>query len=524
MKAFGLRGMVASPHYLATAAGVAVLRRGGNAVDAAIATNSVLAVVAPEKCGIGGDLFAMVFTRRDGHLQGINGSGKAAHSATLERVQERTGSAHMPIRGPLSVTVPGCVDAWFQLHGRYGRLEMTDILQDAISYAANGFAATNQLARALTLSESFLHPSMPARATFWTDGAAPTEGTVIRQPALADSLRKIARGGAAEFYKGSIAREIAASLQAIGGLLDEEDLSTHESQWVKPIKAPYRGVDVFELPPNSQGLAALIALRLLDGIPRRRLAEGGDCAVHVMSEALRLAYADRDAYMTDVDHMRVAPAAFLEREYIEARASCMGERAAPDAVPGIPGDTAYMCAADENGNLVSLIQSNFMGVGSGVMAGSTGIMLQNRGAMFSLDPDHSNAIAPGKRTLHTLMPAMAFKAKQPWLVFGTMGGSAQAQIHVQILSHLLDQDRQIDDAIDLPRFEITADAAGKPLLVMESRFSPEVIDALRTRGYAVELAGPYDSRMGHAHAIEVWNQGVFAGAADPRTHGLALGM
>lgn len=522
MHMLGRRGMVASPHYMATAAGAAVLRQGGNAVDAAIATNSVLAVVTPYLCGIGGDLFALVRTP-DGDMIGLNGSGRAPEEATPERVRELSGSQRMPERGPLPINVPGCVRGWQDLHDRFGRLPLGVVLQEAIRLAHDGFPVTYTFARTLELVAPMLHPDTPAAATYLPGGHAPTPGSILRLPQLAATLTSIANDGAASFYSGDIAREITRSIRAIGGLISEDDLRDHRSDWVQPLSVRYRDVDVYELPPNTQGIVALMMLAALEQLSADLTDEAE--RVHALTEAARLAYAERDAHLTDLEHMVLDPRTLLTPEHAHEFASRIKNRATAPAHPPEPGDTAYMCAADNDGLLVSLIESNFMGIGSGVMAGETGVMLHNRGAWFSLDPGHVNVIAPRKRTMHTLMPGMALRDGKPWLVFGTMGGSGQPQIHAQILTRILDQGLSIGEAIDAPRFDavIGVGEGGKPGLAIEGRFDNSVIENVRARGNAVQVLEPYTSQMGHAHAIEVLPDGVYAGASDPRTEGLALG-
>lgn len=527
MRMMGTRGMVASPHYLATGAGLEVLRKGGNAVDAAIATNAVLAVVTPYLCGIGGDLFAQVYSAADGSLIGLNGSGRAPAEATRERVSELAGGgSRVPARGPLAITVPGCVDAWGRLHERFGHLKLTDILADAIFYADSGFPVTAGFARSIAASASILHPDTPARETFLPGGVPPEEGQIFRQPRIALTLRAIADDGPEAYYRGDISKEIARAVRAVGGLLSEEDLARHTATWVEPLSTQYRGITVYELPPNSQGMIALLMLQMLQQIPASRLQGGGAEYVHLVAEVARLAYADREQYLTDIEHMRISPGSLLTEEYARQRVRQVGDRVSPPALAGTPGDTIYLCTADGEGNLVSLIESNFMGIGSGVMAGETGVMLQNRGHWFSLDPEHVNVIAPGKRTMHTLMPGMAFKDDKPWLVFGTMGGSAQAQIHVELLTRLIDQGVHVDEAIDAPRFDavVGEGEGGRPALAVEGRFSSDVTDDLRARGHDVSVAEPYSSAFGHAHAIRVTENGSYIGAADPRAESLALGF
>jgi gamma-glutamyltranspeptidase/glutathione hydrolase len=491
-------------------------------VDAAIATNAVLAVVKPYVCGIGGDLFSIVY--HDGSLHGLNGSGRAPAEATPERMRELSGGETLPQFGPLTITVPGCVDAWWRLHQRFGRLPFQSLLEDAVRYAEDGFPVSAEFERSIERSAVIFDPSTPAAETFLPGGKAPAEGTMFRQPALAATLRTIGAEGPEAYYRGPIGQEIVRAVRAAGGVLSTTDLEQHTGEWVEPLSVSYRDVTVYELPPNSQGMTALIMLNMLSSLPPERISGNEEEYIHTVSEVARLAYADRERYVTDLLHMKAAPSALLSPSYAAARATLVGERAVANAPAGEPGDTIYLCAADGDGNLVSLIESNYRGIGSGVMGGSTGIMLQNRGAWFSLDPDHVNVIAPGKRTMHTLMPAMAFRGEQPWLVFGTMGGSMQSQIHVELLTRMLDRGMPLDEALDAPRFDaVLGNKDGKPVLAVEGRVANEVVDGLKQRGNEVEVWPPYTAQAGHAHAIEVLESDAYLGVADPRTESLALG-
>jgi gamma-glutamyltranspeptidase len=525
MRRLGARGMVCSPHYLATGAGVGVLRRGGSAIDAAIATNAVLAVVTPYLCGMGGDLFAQVYSAQDRRLYGLNGSGRAPAEATVERITQLAGSSTMPSRGPLPINVPGCVEAWGVLHTRFGRLPLEDVLSDAFQYAEHGFPLNRDFVRAITASAPLFHPDTPARETFLPGGNLPHEGDIFRQPRLAATIRTVATKGPDAYYRGPIAAEIARSVRAIGGVLSEEDLAAHASDWVEPLEVQYRDTTVYELPPNSQGVVALMMLGMLNTLPSERIAAGGADSIHLLAEAARLAYADREAHLTDPAAMAIEAPSLVRDEYLARRAALIGSRVTGAAPVGAPGDTIYLCATDQDGNLVSLIESNYMGIGSGVMAGETGMLLHNRGAWFSLDPEHRNVIAPRKRTMHTLMPGMAFRDGRPWLVFGTMGGSTQPQIHAQVLTRRIDAGLSIDRAIDAPRFDavIGSDLFGRPVIEMEGRFDADVIAGLWERGHAPAVTEQYTGAMGHAHAIEILPSGAYVGASDPRADGLALG-
>ncbi|MEP7082269.1 MAG: gamma-glutamyltransferase, partial [Chloroflexota bacterium] len=408
-------GMVVTPHPLATQAGVEALRAGGTAVDAAVAANAMLAVVYCNACGIGGDAFALVWDPGEGRLNGFNGSGRSPAALTIEAVRE-AGHEAMPIRGALPVTVPGAVDAWAQLVERFGRRSLADALTPAARTAESGYALTAINARSI---EGFLSDfDDAARAVFAPGGRAPSAGDTLRQPLLAATLRAIVDGGRDAYYGGPIGAEIAQALQAAGGVMTADDIAAHRGDWADPISTTYAGVEVATMPPNSQGITALMALNVLGVLaadpawPDLRLTPAGSLLdpdrLHAQIEALKVAWSERDRCVADPDRGLADPADLLA----PAHARWMASRLAPDRArrleptnpPG--GGTVYLCAADADGMMVSLIESNYMGFGSGIMGGSTGIMLQNRGAYFSLDPDHPNALAPGSRTLHTLMPGM----------------------------------------------------------------------------------------------------------------------
>jgi gamma-glutamyltranspeptidase/glutathione hydrolase len=399
------------------------------------------------------------------------------------------------------------------------------LIADAITYAEDGFPVTAEFAAAIEQSVQIFHSATPAREVFLPGGSPPREGQVLSQPRLARTLRAITAEGPAVFYRGALAEELIGALRNIGGIMTLADLDEHEASWEEPLFTQYRDIKVCELPPNSQGVIALMMLQMLQQLPAQSIKEGEAGYIHLLAEVARLAYADREACLSDPEHMTVASADLLSERYARSRAAHIEKQAMARALQGIAGDTVYVCVADAEGNLVSLNQSNWMGFGSGVMAGETGVMLHNRGAWFSLEPGHANVIAPRKRTMHTLMPGMAFRDGEPWLLFGTMGGSAQAQIHVQLLTRIVDQDMAIDEALDAPRFDAVAgtDATGRPVIAMEGRFPTEVVDELRRRGHAILMLPPYSSTMGHAHIIQISDR-IYAGASDPRTHSLALGF
>ena len=509
-------GCVASPHYLASSAGLAVLADGGNALDAAVATNLVLGVVAPYMCGYGGDLFAIIW--ENGNLHGYNGSGRAPAAATPNAVRAAAGSEQMPGSGPLSVTVPGAVEAWFTLLELFGTKSFAELAEPAAWYARDGFPLSAKAAGYVGASAAlYTQPWGEVWQSVYGDAQA---GERLRQVGLAKTIDTLRTAGPDAYYRGEIATAIADTLRKHGALMAPGDLAEHTGDTVEPLSTTYRGVEVYELPPNSQGVAALEALNILEGADLG--AVGSASREHMVIEALKLALADRNAYVTDTDHMTMRVAELTSKEWARRRrADIDPDRAsAPTVGRAAVGGTIYLCAADADGMLVSLIQSNYVGFGSGVTVPGWGINLQNRGGYFSLDPTHTNVVAPRKRTMHTLMPAMAFRDGTPWLVFGTMGGDGQAQTQVEFLSHVVDDGLDIQQAIDAPRWVVSpADWS----VAAEGRFGDAVLRALRVRGHRVEAVGPYETRMGHAHAIEVTEHG-YAAATDPRAEGAALGL
>lgn len=517
------RGLVAAPHYLAAEAGLDLLKAGGNAIDAAIAANATLQVVYPFVCGLGGDIFMLIYDAQSGALHGLNGSGRAPQAATIERYHD-LGYTTMPTFGIHTVTIPGCVSGWEAASQRFGRLGLAQSLAPAISYAEEGFAVGPGLHGALATVSRRPEIHRSWHTHFLPESAVPPVGAVMRFPTLARSLRAIAQQGAETFYRGELAEQIAAFFAREGGLITREDLAAHHVDWVKPLGVPFGDLRIYELPPNTQGVTALQMLGMVD-----RLSLGDDplapATVHMEVEAKKLAFADRAAYLTDPAFMRVDPAALIAPDYLDQRAALIDpHRAQPSVDPGsFTGDTIYLCAADREGNVVSLIQSNYMGFCSGVVVDDTGIVLQNRGAYFSLDPASANALAPGKRTLHTLIPSMALRDGRPAMVFGSMGGDGQAQIHLQVYTAVLRFGLNIQAALELPRWIHGADAH-EERLVVENRFPPATLETLRQLGHNVEETIGWSSGMGHAHGI-LFDPltGVMQGGSDPRSEGIAAG-
>ena len=514
------RGMVVAPHYLASEAGLEVLKAGGNAIDAAIAASAMLQVVYPFVCGLGGDVFMIIYDTRSGKLHGLNGSGRSAQAATIERYRD-LGYTSMPVTGIHTVTIPGCVSGWNEAEQRFGRLGLAQVFAPAISYAEEGFAIGPDLHAALTRMSTRTEIHRSWHRHFLPDRIVPPVGAIARYPTLAQTLRTIAKEGADTFYRGTVAEQIAAFFAREGGLITREDLAAHQSEWVTPLSVPFANLRIYELPPNTQGVTALQMLGMFDRLPIGDSPLAPE-TVHMAVETKKLAFADRNAYLTDLTHMHVNPEALIEPDYLAGRRSLIDPlRAQPSVAPGsFTGDTVYLCAADNEGNVVSLIQSNYMGFGSGVVVDDTGIVLQNRGAYFSLDATSANALAPAKRTLHTLIPSMALRNGRPAIVFGTMGGDGQPQIHLQVYTAAVRFGLNIQEAIELPRW-IHGSVAGEESLQVESRFPLETLEALRQRGHMVNEQAAWSSGMGYAQGIVFdTSTGVMQGGADPRAESL----
>lgn len=518
-------GVVATPHYLASQAGLGVLRDGGNAVDAAIAANATLNVVYPHQCHIGGDLFAMVWDPDGRRLQGLNASGPAPAGESIERLRS-AGYEELPERGALTVTVPGTVAGWQALQERYGSLGLDRLLAPAITYARDGVPMPVNFVAAIGRLRHVIEANDVARAVFLSTVSRP--GDIMRQVRLSETMERVAREGRDGFYQGPVADDIVSALQAGGSVMSHDDLCAFEPEWVDTISTSYRGYELHELPPNTQGAAALLMANIVEGWDMSALGAASLDAVHVSVETKLRAFAERDALIADTRFADVPLERFLDKSVAaQHRAAIDIQRTAATRHRNDDGDTVYLCAVDRNGMAVSLIQSVYHNFGSGIVAPESGILFHNRGRGFTLDAAHPNALQPGKRPYHTLIPAMLMRDGRPALVFGTMGADAQAQVQLQLLLGFIDHGH-LDDpqvAIEAPRWVSGADPDGTPWLRIEPRFGAGVAEGLAKRGHNVMLASEWDSGMGHAHAIVIDHErGVLGGASDPRSDGAAVGI
>ncbi len=525
-------GMVATSVPLATQVGVEVLRQGGSAVDAAIAANAALGLMEPVSNGIGGDLFAIVWDARTKKLYGYNGSGRSPQGLSLQWFKDQ-GYTAIPPTGPLPVTVPGAVDGWFALHQRFGRLPMRKLLAPAIGYARDGFPVSELIAHYWKLSVPRLDRYPGFKQQFTLDGRAPAKGEIWKNPNLAATLEAIGKGGRDAFYKGRIAHVIGDYMQANGGFLSYADLAAHRGEWVEPISTNYRGVEVWELPPNGQGLAALQMLNMLEGYDFAKIPFGSAEHVHLFVEAKKLAFEDRAKFYADPAFAAAPIDWLLSKDYAtERRKRISMDRAMRAVEPGTPpldGDTIYLSTADREGNMVSLIQSNYRGMGSGMAPPGLGFILQDRGEMFVLDEGHANSYAPGKRPFHTIIPAFLTRDGEPWVSFGVMGGDMQPQGHAEIVMNLIDFGMNLQEAGDAPRVQhegSTSPEGQAPAMAdggwidLESGFPWETVRALMQKGHSVRYAnGPY----GGYQAIERAPNGSWVGASESRKDGQAAG-
>mgnify|MGYP001167476377 CR=1 FL=1 len=513
-------GMVASSQPLATLAGVEILMNGGNAIDAAIATAAVLGVVEPSSIGIGSDAFCLFYSTKDRAIKALDASGRSPYAMGLDFCR-KSGFQEMPQRGIHSITVPGAVHGWATLLNAYGTKKLSEVLQAAIRHADDGFPVAELTAEQWKESEARLKADEGGAINYLFGGRAPKAGEIFRNPRMAATLKRIASDGVDFFYHGEIAAKLVRCSEKLGGVFTRKDFADHRSDWVEPITASYRGYDVYEMPPTTQGFVALEMLKILEGFDLTAMGANSADALHAMVEAKKLAFADRDRRLADRDFMNVDVCEFFAAARADRLRSLIRMNQAAGEYPNVPGgtDTEYVAAADRDGNLVSFIQSNFMGFGSGVVEPETGIILQNRGHLFSLDENHPNCIAPHKRCVHTLMPGMVFKGDKPYVALGLKGGHVQPQVQVQLIANLIDYGMTPQQAIAAARFNhIDGLKVG-----LEPEIPQGVKDELARRGH--QIVGGNPESFGGAHMILIHPEsGAFVGGSDPRKGGCALGF
>ena len=524
----GQHGMVATSHPLATQIGIDVLKKGGTAIDAAIAANIALGLMEPTGSGIGGDLFAIVWDAKEQKLFGLNASGPAPQSISLDYFKQQK-LAKIPPFGPLPVTVPGAVDGWVKLHEKFGNQSFASLFEPTIGYAKKGHPVTETIAYYLDRSKEIFkqYPNFPE--VWMKDGETTRKGDIFKNPQLANTLEIIAEKGRAGFYEGEVAKTIADFIQAQGGFLTYEDLANFNSEWVEPVSTNYRGYDVWELPPNGQGMVALQILNILENFDVKKMGLFSSDYVHLFTEAKKLAFADRAKHYADPNFSKIPIEQLVSKSYAKERAALIDlAKAAQVDESGIPngGDTIYLTAADQFGNMISLIQSNYRGMGSGMVPPGLGFMLQDRGELFSLEEDHANVIEGGKRPFHTIIPAFVTKDNKPYLSFGVMGGATQPQAHAQIIINLIDFGYNLQEAGDAPRLvhsgssqptdEIMLDGGS---LSLETGFGTAIEEALKEKGHKLE----YQKGIFGGYQAIMIKDGVYFGASESRKDGQASG-
>ncbi|QQK78775.1 gamma-glutamyltransferase [Salicibibacter cibi] len=527
----GARGAVTSPHYLATQAGKKILEKDGHAVDAAIAVNSVLCVVLPHMSGLGGDLFSLVWDQSENKVQALNGSGSSGSQVTRS-VYIQKDLDKIPERGPLSAnTVPGTVDAWWALHQCYGKVEWAALFEDAIYYAENGFPLTEKTSKFIAEKADILSAYPETKKTFFVNGSPIQAGEIFVQPDLAWSFKQIARDGRKAFYEGVIADKIIASLEKHGGLLVKKDFEDHQVDWEDPISTNYRGYDVYQVKPNTQGIAVLMMFNMLESYDMTSIGDGTTDYYHLLAETAKLKFRYRDEWVTDSRSITIPYDLLLSKSLSKkVRTHLSWEEVYSlddlEELPEIQGsrDTVYLSVADGEGNGVSLIQSIYHEFGSGFIPEGSGILLQNRGSYFSLKEDHINTLEPNKRTFHTIIPAMALKDGKLFMLFGSMGGEGQPQTQCALFTRVVDFGYNMQQAIEAPRWLYGKTwGADSTTLKLEERISAKTMDELIDRGHTVEKVEAYSQLMGHAQGIVVdHDRGVYAAGADPRGDGIAL--
>ncbi len=525
-------GMVACPHSLASQAGVDVLRAGGSAVDAAIAASSALAVLYPHMTGVGGDAFWLIYDAKKNQVRYLDGGGRGAAAASASWFQDR-GHKEVPFRGilPATLTTPGAVSSWAEAHRQYGRLPFKRNLEAAIGYARDGIPVTERLAGWIEATVPDLLPHPETAAIFLPEGKAPRVGSKLRNPNLARTLTALAEGGHAGFYEGETARELARFAKEKGGFFTEADLKAQAARWGEPLQGQYRDVTIYETPAPTQGFAVLEMLNLLEPFELHKKSALGADHAHLMVQAKQIAYNDRDQHLADPRFADVPMDRLISKAYADERRALMDPARvlAWDKIPSygsLKGDTVFIAAVDAEGNAVALINSLYGVFGSAVVAGNTGIVLQNRSAYFSLDPSHPNCVAPGKTPLHTLIASLAFRDNKLWGVVGCMGADGQPQIHAQTYVSMIDHGRNIQEAVEAPRWLSGRFALGedRDTLHIESRFPQETINELARRGHKLNRWGPFNELAGHAHGITIDPEsGMRLGGSDPRSDGAAIG-
>lgn len=519
----GTKQMVVSPHYLASQAGNRILEKGGNAFDAAVAVSACLAVVYPHMTGLGGDSFWLTFHQKTKAVRVYNGSGRSGKNVTRDVYKEKN---EIPLRGiDSAITVPGMVDSWDAVLKTYGRMSLSDVLEPALNYAENGFPVSADQCRH-TAANLELLASTPYTADIFTkNGKAPITGERFVQKELGNSLNMIAERGRSAFYEGDIAQRIVSYLQHNGSYMTLDDFTAHRGEWMEPISCDYRGCTVYQAPPNSQGFTGLLTLNILENYDFSQIEHGSFTYYHVLVEALKKSFLDRNAVLTDPAFADIPLERLLDKSYAKQLAEEIGYIAEPAGSRPIGSDTAYAAVMDSDGNAVSFIQSLYFEFGSAVTAGDTGILMQNRGSFFSLDENHVNTLEPRKRSFHTLMPAMVCKNGKPKILYGTQGGEGQPQTQTAIITRMLDYGMHPQQAISEPRW-VWGRTWGEDYegLRVENRIAEETVDMLKESGHLVETVSDYDPLMGHAAAIAVDEEGFLQGGADPRGDGAAVGI
>jgi gamma-glutamyltranspeptidase/glutathione hydrolase len=541
---YATHGMVATSHPLAVEIGLDVLKRGGNAIDAAIATDAAMGLMEPMSCGIGGDLYAIIWDAKSQKLFGLNASGRSPYAASIDAMRARMPALgktadksqvpQIPLFGPLPWSVPGCVDGWDAMRARFGSMPFSDLLAPSIRYAEDGFPVTEVIAGYWQRGADRLRQYPDSARIYLPEGHAPHAGDIFKNPDLAASYRQIAQGGRDAYYRGPIAQAIVEFSEKSGGLFSLRDFADHQSTWVEPVSTNYRGRDVWELPPPGQGIAVLQMLNILSGYDLSKMRPPSADFWHLFLEAKKLVYADRARYYADPDFAHVPVAQLLSPAYADARRSLIRmDRAHTNIEPGDTrlsrGDTIYLCVVDKDRNCVSLIQSNYYGFGSAMVPDHLGFVLQNRGNLFALDPHHANRLEPHKRPFHTIIPAMVTQQGKPWLVFGVMGGDMQPQGHVEVLCNLIDFAMNLQEAGEAPRLEHTGSATPTGLagvanggtVLAEPGISAEILADLTRRGHHIENT---KTNGGGYQAIMIDPKtNVLSGASEPRKDGCAAG-